>query len=229
MSDQPSPGYGQLQTEFVGNDTDMIVFLCRQLINRLDTMKLVQVKAVHPGQGSPPAAGTVDVLPLVNQIDGKGYAVPHGTVFGVPYWRLQAGAWAFIADPVAGDIGYVVCADRDSSAVVRTQAQANPGSRRKYSVADGVYMGGCLNPAPSQYVQLKADGTLEIADGKGNVLSTSSNGFSLTGNLAVTGTITATGNITAGQGGADQVGLQSHTHGGVETGSSQTLEPTAGT
>lgn len=223
-------GYGQQQPDDVSTDLAVILFACRKLIERLDTMKLVQVKAVNPGQGTPPAAGTVDVLPLVNQIDGGGFAVQHGVVHGIPYWRLQGGKWAVVVDPTVGDIGYVVCADRDSSSVVSTQAQANPGSRRKYHVSDGIYMGGCLNAAATQYVWLKSDGTLNITDANGNVLQTSASGFVFTGNvkvngtlqatqlqtdddgLTVTGNISATGTITAGLGGADQVGLQTHTH-----------------
>lgn len=45
----------------------------------------------------------------------------------------------------------------------------------------------------------------------------------------VTGSIQATGNVIAGAGGADQVGLQTHDHGGVTTGAGNTGAPNAGT
>lgn len=37
-------------------------------------------------------------------------------------------------------------------------------------------------------------------------------GIAITGNITITGSLTATGSITAGQGGGDQVGVQTHTH-----------------
>lgn len=50
-------------------------------------------------------------------------------------------------------------------------------------------------------------------DGNATVkLSGSPGTLTFTGNIAVTGNITATGSIVAGQGGSDQVGLQTHTH-----------------
>jgi hypothetical protein len=184
MSDASSFGYGQMQPDDVATEGATISFIARQLIAELNTMKLVKVIAVHPGSGSPPGPATVDVQPLVCQIDSQGYATPHGTVFGIPCWRFQAGPWAIILDPAVGDIGYVVCSDRDISNVVRNSGMVsgtyNPGTRRQYDLADGVYMGGCLNAAPTQYLWLKADGTLQLVDGAGNSMTTSSTGFNVT-------------------------------------------------
>lgn len=220
--------YGQMQPDDSDTELNAAAFICRQIIARLDTMKLVQVMAVHPGDGSPPTAGTVDVQPLVNQIDGAGFPVQHGTVYGLKYFRMQGGPWAIICDPAVNDYGYVVCADRDSSLVVKNNGgQQNPGSWRRYNIADGVYVGGLLNPVPAAWIWLKDDGTLQMTDKQGNVLQTSSSGFALTGNLAVAGLITATGNITAGKGGADQVGLQTHEHPTAAVGSPS--PPTPGT
>ena len=238
-------GYSQATPDDSSDDLNVITFICRQMIERLDTMKLVQVKAVHPGSGSPPAVGTVDVLPLVSQIDGNGFPVKHGTVYGLPYFRLQGGSWTIIIDPAVNDYGYVVCADRDSSLVVKTPGQQNPGSRRRYNVADGIFVGGILNVVSVATIWLKDDGTFVITDKPGNVIQSSSSGIAITGNVKVTGTleatklqtddqgltvtgnITATGTITAGQGGADQVGLQTHNHPTAATGPPS--PPTPGT
>jgi hypothetical protein len=219
--------YGQLTPEDVTSDLDMMNFVVRQVLNQVDTVKVVKVIAVHPGSGSPPAGGTVDVQPLVNQIDGNGFPTSHGTVFGLPYTRMQAGAWAIIADPAVGDMGLIVCADRDSSSVIANKAQANPGSRRKHNIADGFYIGAALNAAPTSYFQLNSDGTFKIADSKGNVLQTSGSGFSLTGNVVVTGNFSASGTIsdTSGAG----LSLTTHTHSGVTTGGGTSGPPTPGT
>lgn len=214
MSDQGF-GYGQISDDDSTDDLTAIVAIIRQLIGQLNVMKLVQVKAVTPGTGTPPTGGTVDVQLLVSQLDGQGNPVQHGIVHGLPVFRLQAGPWAIIADPVVGDYGFIVCADRDSSLVLKNPGIANPGSiGRRYNVADGVYVGGVgsMNAAPTSWVQLNSDGTWNLTDKNGNVLKGSSNGIAITGNVAVRGNITATGSIISGFGGADQVGLQTHTH-----------------
>lgn len=229
MSDTGTFGYGQQTPYDTAHPLNAISFIIRQMMARMDTMKLVQVVAVTGGGGAIAAAGTVDVQLLVNQVDGNFNATPHGVVHGIPWWRLQGGPNAIIADPQVNDIGYVVVSDRDISSVKANKAQANPGSRRKHDVADGVYVGGCLNGAPTQYVAFTSSG-IKIVDLNGNMISLSSSGITITGNVTVTGTLTAdkletgeaglavtgnisaTGTITAGQGGADQVGLQTHEH-----------------
>ena len=227
-------GYGQLSPDDTDSDLNATIFVCRQLIARIDTMKLVQVQAVHPGSGSPPAAGTVDVLPLVSQIDGNGYPVKHGTAFGLPYFRLQGGPWAVICDPAVNDIGYVVCADRDSSLVVKNGSQQNPGSRRRHNIADGVYVGGILNAVPSATVWLKGDGTLDIVDKNNNSIQTTSSGINLgvggttilaltstgaTFNVKVTATDFSDGSVTS---------YKVHTHSGVTTGGGTSGPPVPG-
>lgn len=102
--------------------------------------------------------GFVDVLPLVNQIDGNGNPTPHTTIHNFPYVRIQGGANAIILDPQAGDIGIALFASRDISKVKNTQAQANPGSLRQYDFSDGMYIGGILNGVPQQYIQFSPSG-----------------------------------------------------------------------
>ncbi|WP_086648304.1 hypothetical protein [Gluconobacter sp. DsW_056] len=99
--------------------------MVQQAISALGTNVLVKVSAVHAGDG---IVGTVDVTPMVHQQTSDGTAVPHGTIYGVPYLRIQGGACAVIVDPVAGDIGYIIISGRDQSNVVATQAPALPGS-----------------------------------------------------------------------------------------------------
>ena len=244
-------GFGQMTPWDTTSEFNVICFIVRQMIAAMSTMKPVKVMAVHPGSGSPPVAGTVDVQPLINLVDGQGNKTEWATIFTAPYFRLQGGPWAVICDPAVGDTGVILCSDRDISALKSQTpgqlAPSNPSSFRKYDAADGVYFGGVFNAVPAATFWLKGDGTLQVTDAKGNVLSTSSAGFSFTGNvkvngtleatniqtddtgLTVTGNLSATGTITAGNGGADQVKLQSHTHSGVQTGGGTSGPPTPGT
>jgi len=248
-------GYGQLGPWDTTSEFNVIAFIVRQFIAKMSTMKPVKVMAVHPGIGTPPVAGTVDVQPLINLVDGIGNKTEWATVFNVPYLRLQGGQWAVICDPAVGDYGFVVCADRDISALKSAApgqaAPANPSSARKYDAADGVYLGGIFNAVPAATWWLKPDGTLQVTDALGNAIQTSASGFLFTGNvkvagtleatkiqtddqgLTVTGNLSATGTIIAGKGGADQVGLQTHTHTqGVDSAGdteAPVAPPTAGT
>lgn len=132
-------------------------FIVKSILTRIATTTLVEVMAVT-NAGDDSAVGFVDIHPLVNQVDGDGNAVQHGTIYGCPYFRLQGGANAIILDPQVGDIGIAVFASRDLSSVIATKAQANPNSGRTFSWADGLYIGGVLNGVPTQYVRFSPAG-----------------------------------------------------------------------
>lgn len=131
-------------------------FLVSQMIADVNCATLVSVVSCTNSGGLSPV-GRVNVLPLVNQIDANGSPVPHGTVFGIPYLRIQGGANAVIIDPEPGDIGIAVFCDQDVSTVKATKAAANPGSYRRHNYGDGMYLGGVLNGTPSQYVRFSAE------------------------------------------------------------------------
>jgi len=132
-------------------------FLVMQLLAEVRTVALVQVKSCT-NAGGVASVGFVDVQPLVNQIDGSGKGTPSGIIKGLPYVRIQGGMNAVILDPEIGDIGIALFADRDSSRVKATKKAANPGSRRKFDQADGLYIGGVLNGVPQQYVRFESGG-----------------------------------------------------------------------
>jgi len=174
-------------------------FLVRQILSRVNTCTLVKVVSVTNAGGVSPV-GFVDAQPLVNQVDGAGNAVPHGVLHHLAYFRLQGGTNAVILDPQVGDIGIAVFADHDISSVVANKAQANPGSWRRFNMADGLYFGGVLNDTPVQFVQFSASGINIVTPGAVSITSAS-----LTHNGK---------NIGA-----------THEHSGVQTGGSNTGAP----
>lgn len=186
-------------------------FFVRQIMSEQNTATLVKVMAVTTSGGVSPI-GTVDVLPLVNQIDGQGNATPHATVHGLPYCRVQGGANAVILDPIVGDIGCAVFAPRDISSVKAKVGQANPGSFRRFDMADGIYLFAVMGGTPTQYVQFSSGGI--------NVVSPTQITFqaptiTLNGNTVTTGTLANNGK---------NVG-STHAHGGVQTGGGNTGVP----
>lgn len=178
-NDVQSDGYtGQANETTSGDQFNAAVFLINQVLNGKWTITLCQVQNVTGG--GPGALATVDVQPMVNQMDGQNQATPHGVIYGLPVFRFQGGNNAFIADPKAKDIGLMACASRDISAVKNTQAIANPGSSRSFDPSDGMYIGGFLNAAPTNYIEIN-DGGINIVAGSAKII------------IAVNGQITING------------------------------------
>ncbi len=132
-------------------------FQIRQEIIKLETTTVVRVQAVRV-EGRVSEVGLVDVLPLVDQMDGQGNPVEHTVIYNVPFIRVQGGKNAVIVDPQVGDIGMCNFASRDITRVKRDKKAALPGSKRVMSFADGLYTGGILNGAPERYVIIDDDG-----------------------------------------------------------------------
>jgi hypothetical protein len=197
-----------------------ILFIIRMFASKVRTVTLVEVKQVS-NDGSIVAAGTVQVQPLINQLDGSGNPIPHGVLFNVPYFRLQGGTDAVLMDPKIGDIGIALISDRDITNIKANKAQGNPGSYRMFDLADSLYIGGWLNGVPSQYVQFNADGITIVSptavkiqapsivlDGPVTMTETAQ----VDGDATVNGTLTGQTDVVAGIAPAE-VSVTLHTHG----------------
>lgn len=236
-------GFGQQHPTDAAGEYNSMRFIIDQALARISTARLVQVKAVDVG------AKTVDVQPLVKQMDGEGNATDHGTISGIPYMALQFGKNGVIADPVVGDKGLMVVCDRDISSVKANKTFSQPGSWRQFDMADGIYFGGVLNEEPEQWVKFTDTG-LELADKNNNKLVSSSTGWEFTGpvkfnqvttmqaNLQLAGdvksvgggvyggTIRTTGTLIGEQDvQAAGISMKNHRHGGVMTGGGNTGGP----
>jgi hypothetical protein len=172
-----------MEPQNAAGDYTSTVFIIKQLLSQVHTAHLVVVQNVtNAGDVSP--VGFVDVLPLVSQLDGADNMVEHATIFQLPYQRLQGGANAVIIDPQVGDIGLAVFAERDISQVKANKALSRPGSKRKHDMADGLYIGGFLNGAPTQYVRFSTAG-IEITSPV--AISLNAPTINLNGNIGANG------------------------------------------
>ena len=186
-------------------------FVVRSIMAQQATTTLVIVRAVEDG--------TVDVQPMVAQVDGAGNAVDHGIIHGLPVWRLQGGNSAVIVEPAVGDIGLAVFASTDISNVKRAKEPTTPGSFRRFDWSDGIYLGGLLNAPPTQFVRMDDEGItitaapglpIELVGETVNLTATTTN---------VSGDLVVTGSITSGPGSTfDGVAFDTHQHSGVTTG-----------
>lgn len=224
-------GYiGTLGGERRSSEYNAMAYIVRSILSGRAKVALVQVVAVTPG--TPQSTGTVDVQPMVNQLDADGVAIPHGTINSIPWFTLQAGESAVLLEPVVGDRGVALFCDRDISSVQATRAIGNPGSLRQDDMADGLYLGGFLNDDPTQWIKMDPNGIVlhsptlikleapEVQIVAPTVTVQASTGMTITTpTLTVNGDQHTTGTITAD---TDVIGggkhLKTHQHSGVQPG-----------
>jgi len=160
------------------SEFNLLDFVIARALDKIQTVSLVKVINVNT------TALTVDVQVLTNLVTGGGASIPQGVIYGRPYLRLQGGTSGIICDPAVADMGLMVFCSRDISAVVAAAGTANPGSNRRFSWSDGVYVLGVLNPTPTQYLQflggiinvqspmLSTSGNVSVGSGATGVFST---------------------------------------------------------
>ncbi len=129
--------------------------LIKSTVNTALPVKVVGVEA-----NGVDITGYVNVIPLVQSYDNFGNAIPANTIFKVPYCRIQGGKACLIIDPVIGDKGIAIFSQQDITNLGDNPQK--PFTLRCFDMADALYIGGILNQAPSVYVELTQDDTIEI-------------------------------------------------------------------
>ena len=160
-----------------------IQFLIKQALADHRTTVPVKILKVHGGGvGKPP---TVDVQVMIKQMDGIGKSSSHDTVYGIPVARNQGGANVVINDPIVGDTGHLIVADRDIQTWKNNDgAESNPGSFRRHDLADGVYHHAVAMPVtPKQYIFFEDGKGITIKDCNGNKVVFDSKGVTFNGSL----------------------------------------------
>jgi hypothetical protein len=210
--------------------------LILSLIKDIRTAVPVQVMAVHPGSGNPPAIGTVDIQPLIQTVDGTGKRWNLGITYGAPFCRIQAGNTAIVVDPSEGDIGLAVACDRDISSLLSAANLAiaqgmpvqpsGPGSARTHDISDLVYLFSIISAAEiTQYILANADGikllspnTITIQGQQINLVGpvTQTNGDVSIQTQVTVPTVIATTDVLAGP---EEISSVNHTHTSATPGS----------
>lgn len=223
-------------------------FIILKLLLGVHTCQLVQVLAVQPVSGK---VGFLTVQPLVVQTDTNQVVIAQSPIYNVPYMRYQGGSSAVILDPVAGDIGLAIFAENDITNVKQTLKSGPAATDRNHSTADALYIGGVLNPDPTQYVRFQPSGagidivspgaitlqagtTISITSGTTTTV-TAPGGFVVNANSTFNGTISGThvgagayqfaGTIVAPEAVIGGVTQTLHKHGGVQPGSGDSSGP----
>lgn len=204
MTSQTYTGFAN--AEDAADEVDSLRFMMRQMLNSMATATLVKVASVNV------AAGTVDVQPMVRQIDGAGNAIDHGTIHDMPYFVHRAGTAAVVVKPLPGDIGVAVFCHSDISSVKETSMPANPSTWRRFDWADGLYIGGFIGETPTTLI--------EVDDLNGVTITVPADKhITLNGNVRHNGDWTTSGTIT-GETDVVAAGIsgKGHQHGGITRG-----------
>ena len=202
---------GQKKPNTAGSEYNALQFVIDQALSKISTAIPCRVQAVN--------GLYVDAVPLVSNVNGYGEAVTPTTLFHLPVFQYHAGVGAIILDPVPGDLGLAVFAQADSSNVTEgTTTPQQPGSFRKHSLSDGFYIGGFHNAAPTVYIEIKQDGEVVIV--APNKLTVTSPSATFSGNVTMAGNLSVTGDANI-----SGISFNSHVHGGVQSGGSDTSTP----
>jgi phage baseplate assembly protein gpV len=132
---------------------------------------------------------------------------------------------AIILDPAVGDLGLAVFAERDITKAIATKAEGAAPTNRAFDAGDGLYLGGFLNADPTQYVQFKPDGGIDVVS-TGTVNVTAAGAMTLTApSLQVNGPTTFADPINAPEATIGGIAFTTHRHGGVQPGSGTSGTP----
>ena len=196
-----SKGFQELNTSF--NLTNALDFFTDQKLKSIFTCDIVKVINVDEK--------TVDVQPLVYQVNGDNEIMKQEPIYGVPYCRQQAGMNGIILKPQVGDLGVVVYARRDISSVISSGGENVPDTRRFLSENDAIYLCSIASimSQPTRFIEFTESG----------ISITPNTKLTINGDVEVTGTVTAQDCISG------TISGKTHTHSGVTSGGDSTGAP----
>lgn len=120
------------------------------IINSVNTCEVVKVLSVNAENN------TLTAIPLVKNLTTEDVACEESPIYNLKYFGWQYGKCAIQGTPKQDDVGFVVISKRDISNI----NSGVVGSKRKFSMADGIYIGGLVgfNATPTEYISLSDDG-----------------------------------------------------------------------
>lgn len=196
----------------------------------------------------------VQVQILIKQLTTTGELVSRQQVASIPVFQIGGGDFILNFPLNPGDLGWIKAADRDISLFLQSYEETGPNSLTLHSFDNSVFFpdvmrGFTIDAEDASNVVLQTlDGSCRVAIWSDRVKVTAplivldapdthvtgnlrvdgniSGGDDGSGNMTVNGNITVTGNVTAdGEVTAAGIDLSTHTHGGVQSGGSNTGAP----
>lgn len=219
-------------------------FFVKDLISRVVSTSLPVVVTAVERTGTGAGAGYVRVRPLLQQRNNEQQGINGVDIPRIPYFRLQHGSCAVVCDPKVGDIGLAVVAKQDISNINGNNTPKVPASFRLFDESDSFYIGGFWGQAPSVFIHMEDEGTINITAPQEVKIKTAkatieadtmevsaSQSFTVTApQISLNGAISGGGSSGenaefSGDVKAKNISLTTHTHSGVQSGNSSTGQP----
>lgn len=166
------------------------------------------------------------VVQILNQsIYSNGSKLTKKTISDIPIFMMSGGGFVFSFPVKQGDKGWIIAADRDISVFKQLLSIFAPATYEMHKYKDGFFLpdkikGFEIAADDDGAVILQSDdGTTKISIKDGQITMTAAS-VTINGDLTVNGTATATTDVIAAG-----ISGKSHTHGGVQSGGSNTGAP----
>ena len=173
------------------------------------------------------ASNTVTVMPAVKLALTTGEYMQR-SVIKVTAWKLHGGGFQIHYPIKAGDTGWLIAGDTDTSLFRQEKSISDPNTYQKHKYQFGYYLPDKINgfnvsdDDKDRLVLQNDAGTEKISIGENDTKITTTK-LSITGDVEITGTLTASTDVVA-----DTISLKQHIHtGGTIDGKTGTPE-TAG-
>lgn len=138
-------------TDYVDEYNGLIYIINAVISDRVRGAEIVKVIANN-------GDGTIDVLPIVKNVDAEENAIEETPIFNVKYMEWQYGINAFQAEPAIGDIGLLVVCTKDTKNV----KSGIVGDLGTFELESGIYFGGIkgLNVPATQFIKMDESGII---------------------------------------------------------------------
>jgi hypothetical protein len=114
-------------------------------ILEINTIKICQVTKVN--------GDTVNVKPLVLNLDGDKKPIEATELKELPFIRQQGGTSGFVIEYNVGDIVLVGFCDRDPQGVIRSKKETAPATYCPFPLSGGIVLGAVLFAAAQVYLK----------------------------------------------------------------------------
>lgn len=133
-----------------------LLYLINNEMAKIKTTLVVRVVNVN--------VDTIDVVPVVMDVNASGEPIPVGIVYNIKYIMWQFGTNAIKATPKIGDIGLMLVCKNDSSKSSLMKGVVD--SKREYCLRDGIYLGGLFgfNAPATKFIQFDENGMTITSD-----------------------------------------------------------------
>lgn len=136
-------------SDYIDNFNSLCFVVNSIINNRIKTAELVRVIANNEDN-------TIDVIPIICDVDSNGNPITETPIFGVKFIEWQYGINAIKAKPAIGDIGLLVVCTKDTKNIISGMV----GDFGSFELESGIYFGGLkgFNLPATQTIEFDENG-----------------------------------------------------------------------